>query len=154
MLARTARFAELSCKSCEKSDVALFVPIGVPIVCAKHSLGEDRMQRAYWMPLPRSLWIGMGSGIGIGAIRSLAILTLFAMSPGGLGTDGYTLMIAAGANLVLGIVAGTLGARFARPGPTNTFPWAGLGGFLVALFVFYPLLTFGFDTAVTSLTVH
>lgn len=107
------------------------------------------MQRTYPMPLPRSFWIGIGVGIGIGAIRSLAILTLFA-THGGLNTQETTLMIAVGANLVLGIVVGMLGARYARPGA----PWAGIGSFLLALFVLYPLLTFAFDTAVTSLTVH
>jgi hypothetical protein len=89
----------------------------------------------------------------IGAIRSLFILTLFA-THGGLDTQGTTLMIAVGANLVLGIVVGMLGARFAQPGAKDAFPWAGLGGFFLALFVLYPLLTFAFDTAVTSLAVH
>lgn len=102
----------------------------------------------------RSFLIGSGWGMGIGAAWSLAILTLFAMSPNGLDTDGHILMIAVGANLFLAIVVGLLGARFARPGLKDTFPWAGFGGFLLALFVLYPLLTFAFHTAITSLTVH
>jgi hypothetical protein len=107
-----------------------------------NSLEEDRM---------RSFCLGIGWGMVIGAIRSLLILTLLTMS-GGLDAQGTTLMIAVGANLVVGIVVGLLGARFARPGSKDGFPWAGLGGFLLALFVLYPLLTFAFDTAVTSLT--
>jgi len=101
----------------------------------------------------RSFWLGIGWGIVIGAIRSLLILTLLATS-GGLDAQGITLMIAVGANLVLGIVVGMVGAKFARPGATGGFPWAGLGGFCLALFILYPLLTFAFDTALTSLTVH
>ena len=119
--------------------------IRVPVVCAKHSIGEDRM---------RSFLIGSGWGMGIGAAWSLAILSLLAMSPNGLDTDGHILMIAVGANLVLGIVVGLLGTRLTRPGATDGFPWAGFGGFLLALFVLYPLLTFASHTAITSFTVH
>jgi hypothetical protein len=101
----------------------------------------------------RSFSLGIGWGLVIGAIRSLLILGLLAMS-GGLDAQGITLMIAVGTNLVLGIVVALLGARFARPSATGGFPWAGLGGFVLALFALYPLLTFAFDTAATSLTVH
>lgn len=101
----------------------------------------------------RSFWIGTGWGIGIGATRSLALLALVAI-PGGLDTQGTILMIAVGVNLVLGVVVGTLGARFAQPSTRDGFPWAGLGGFLLALFILHPLLTFAIDTAATSLTVR
>jgi hypothetical protein len=111
------------------------------MVCAKQGDGM------------RSFWIGMGWGIGIGAARSLALLALVAM-PGGLDTEGTILTIAVGMNLVLGIIVGMLGARFAQPSTTDGFPWAGLGGFLLALFILHPLLTFAIDTTVTSLAVH
>jgi hypothetical protein len=128
------------------------------------------MQRAYRMPMSRSFWLGIGWGLAIAALESLAT-TFVAISRGFVYSPKATdLMIIGGVNFALGIVVGMLGARFARPGTTvASYQRAGyakmakklgdevlevmleaIGGFLLGLVVLYPLLTFAFSFAMIT----
>jgi hypothetical protein len=120
------------------------------------------MPRACRMPMSRSFWLGLGCGMAIAALESLAT-TFVAISTGFVyPPKGTALMIIGGVNFLLGIVVGILARRFARPGATVASSQReghakmakmlgeevleamleAIGGFFLGLVVLYPLLTF------------